>query len=122
MARDVKGKKGTKKMKRRKESFAIYIYRVLKYVHPNTGVSAKAMQIMNSFVLDLFERIATEASKLAHYNKRSTITSRDIQSTIRLLVPGELAMHACCEGNKAIVKNNLTWSSSYQKNQVGSLH
>merc|ERR1719222_872607 len=50
---------------------------------------------MNSFVNDLFERIAAEASKLAHYNKRSTITSREIQTAVRLLLPGELAKHAC---------------------------
>ena len=43
---------------------------VLKQVHPDTGVSSKAMSIMNSFVNDVFERIAAEASKLAHYNKR----------------------------------------------------
>ena len=43
---------------------------MLKQVHPDTGVSAKAMSIMNSFVNDLFERIGAEASKLAHYNKR----------------------------------------------------
>ena len=42
----------------------------MKQVHPDTGVSSKAMSIMNSFVNDLFERIAAEASKLAHYNKR----------------------------------------------------
>merc|ERR1712179_745466 len=65
-----KGGKG----KKRKESYAIYIYKVLKQVHPDTGVSSKAMSIMNSFVNDLFERIAAEASRLAHYNKRSTIT------------------------------------------------
>ena len=64
------------KSKKRKESYAIYIYKVLKQVHPDTGVSSKAMSIMNSFVNDLFERIAAEASRLAHYNKRSTITSR----------------------------------------------
>ena len=69
-----------KKNKRRKESYAIYIYKVLKQVHPDTGVSTKAMSILNSFVNDLFERIASEASKLAHYNKRSTITSQEIQS------------------------------------------
>jgi hypothetical protein len=33
------------------------------------------MSIMNSFVNDIFERIAAEASRLAHYNKRSTITA-----------------------------------------------
>ena len=62
-----------KKNKRRKESYAIYIYKVLKQVHPDTGVSSKAMSIMNSFVNDLFERIAAEASRLAHYNKLSLI-------------------------------------------------
>ena len=73
--------KGDKKRrKKRKESYAIYIYKVLKQVHPDTGVSSKAMSIMNSFVNDLFERIAAEASRLAHYNKRSTITSREIQT------------------------------------------
>ena len=69
-----KGDKKKKKL-RRKESYAIYIYKVLKQVHPDTGISSKAMSIMNSFVNDLFERIAAEASRLAHYNKRSTITS-----------------------------------------------
>ncbi|CAI9622529.1 unnamed protein product [Staurois parvus] len=58
----------------RKESYAIYVYKVLKQVHPDTGISSKAMSIMNSFVNDIFERIAGEASRLAHYNKRSTIT------------------------------------------------
>jgi histone H2B len=60
-----------KKIKRkRKESYAIYIYKVLKQVHPDTGVSSKAMSIMNSFCNDLFERIAAESSRLALYNKR----------------------------------------------------
>ncbi|CAI9548591.1 unnamed protein product, partial [Staurois parvus] len=68
-------KDGKKRRKTRKESYAIYVYKVLKQVHPDTGISSKAMSIMNSFVNDIFERIAGEASRLAHYNKRSTITS-----------------------------------------------
>ena len=98
--------KGDKKKKKgkRKESYAIYIYKVLKQVHPDTGVSSKAMSIMNSFVNDLFERIAAESSRLAHYNKRSTITSREIQTAVRLLLPGELAKHAVSEGTKAVTK------------------
>ncbi|XP_021706520.1 histone H2B-like [Aedes aegypti] len=99
----VKGDK-KKKKQRRKESYAIYIYKVLKQVHPDTGVSSKAMSIMNSFVNDIFERIAAEASRLAHYNKRSTITSREIQTAVRLLLPGELAKHAVSEGTKAVTK------------------
>ncbi|OTF82048.1 hypothetical protein BLA29_003979 [Euroglyphus maynei] len=96
--------KKNKNRRRRKESFSIYIYKVLKQVHPDTGVSSKAMSIMNSFVNDIFERIASEASRLSQYNKRSTITSREIQTAVRLLLPGELAKHAVSEGTKAVTK------------------
>ena len=99
----VKGDK-KKRKSRRKESYGIYIYKVLKQVHPDTGVSSKAMSIMNSFVNDIFERLSAEASRLAHYNKKSTITSREIQTAVRLLLPGELAKHAVSEGTKAVTK------------------
>ncbi|TRY77566.1 hypothetical protein DNTS_016676 [Danionella cerebrum] len=98
------GKGGKKRKRSRKESYAIYVYKVLKQVHPDTGISSKAMGIMNSFVNDIFERIAGEASRLAHYNKRSTISSREIQTAVRLLLPGELAKHAVSEGTKAVTK------------------
>jgi len=96
-------KKKTRTAKR-KESYGIYIYKVLRQVHPDTGISGKAMSIMNSFVNDVFERIATEASKLATYNKKSTITSREIQTSVRLILPGELSKHAVSEGTKAVTK------------------
>jgi histone H2B len=62
------------------------------------------MSIMNSFVNDIFERIAHEASKLAGYSKRSTISSREVQTAVRLILPGELAKHAVSEGTKAVTK------------------
>ncbi|CAF2310066.1 unnamed protein product [Rotaria sp. Silwood2] len=98
------GASGDKKVNRRKrkETYSIYIYKVLKQVHPDTGISSKAMSIMNSFVNDIFERIAAEASRLAQYNKRQTISSREIQTAVRLLLPGELAKHAVSEGTKAV--------------------
>ena len=96
---------------------------VLKQVHPDTGISNRAMSILNSFVNDIFERVATEASKLAAYNKKSTISSREIQTSyvftiqikrqgsitnsyhsVRLILPGELAKHAVSEGTKAVTK------------------
>lgn len=95
---------GKKRRKKRRESYAIYIYHVLKQVHPDVGVSSKAMSIMNSFVNDIFERIASEASRLAHQNKKATISSREIQTAVRLLLPGELAKHAVSEGTKAVTK------------------
>lgn len=101
-ARSIDGTK--KRIKKKKESYGIYIHKVLKQVHPDTGISSKAMSIMNSFVNDIFERIAAEASKLVTYNKRHTLSSREVQTAIRLLLPGELAKHAVSEGTKAVTK------------------
>ena len=98
------GRKPGQKVKKSKPTFKIYVYRVLKQVHPDTGISSKAMSIMNSMVGDVFEKIGAEASKLAKYNKKSTISSREIQTAVRLLLPGELAKHAVSEGTKAVTK------------------
>ena len=55
------GEKKKGKKKRRSESYSIYIYKVLKQVHPDTGISSKGMSIMNSFITDIFDKIANEA-------------------------------------------------------------
>jgi histone H2B len=117
---------------------------VLKQVHPDTGISNKAMAILNSFVNDIFERIATEASstfvmfmeyhlilnscaELAAYSKKSTISSREIQTSVRLILPGELAKHAISEGTKSVtlvysdlvVPAHLTTLASCRKFSAG---
>ncbi|KAG8941348.1 histone H2B [Tulasnella sp. 424] len=93
-----------KRKKVRKETYSSYIYKVLKQVHPDTGISNKAMAILNSFVNDIFERIAEESSRLASYSKKSTISSREIQTAVRLILPGELSKHAISEGTKSVTK------------------
>eukprot|EP01087_Luapelamoeba_hula_P001743 TRINITY_DN1153_c0_g1_i1.p1 TRINITY_DN1153_c0_g1~~TRINITY_DN1153_c0_g1_i1.p1 ORF type:complete len:179 (-),score=37.99 TRINITY_DN1153_c0_g1_i1:91-627(-) len=108
------GKGGNRK--KNYSSYSTFIYKVLKQVHPDTGISNKAMAIMNSFVNDIFERIATEAGRLARYNKRHTISSREVQTAVRLLLPGELAKHAVSEGTKAVTK----YQSSIGTSQTGS--
>ncbi|KAK4382013.1 Histone H2B [Sesamum angolense] len=81
------GDKKKKKAKKSVETYKIYILKVLKQVHPDIGISSKATGIMNSFINDIFEKLAQEASRLARYHKKPTITSREIQTAVRL-VPG----------------------------------
>ena len=52
---------------------------VLKQVHPDCSMSKRGMSTMNSFIRDIFERIAEEGRKLVKYNKKGTLTSREIQ-------------------------------------------
>ncbi len=96
---------GKKKKKASKsESYKVYLYKVLKQVHPDTGVSSKAMSILNSLMNDMFDKIATEAARLSRYSKKPTMTSREIQTAVRLVLPGELSKHAVSEGTKAVTK------------------
>ena len=96
---------GTKKRrKKRTESYSSYIYKVLKQVHPDTGISKRAMSIMNSFINDVFERLAFESGRLGRYNGKATLSSREVQTAVRLALPGELAKHAVSEGTKAVTK------------------
>ncbi|WJX20143.1 Histone H2B.3 [Trifolium repens] len=77
--------KKKKKHKKSVETYKIYIFKVLKQVHPDIGISSKAMGIMNSFINDIFEKLAQESSRLARYNKKPTITSREIQTAVRYI-------------------------------------
>ena len=97
---------GAKKKSNRKrvESYSSYIYKVLKQVHPETGISKKGMMVMNSFVNDIFDKVIGEAAKLVRYNKKATLSSREVQTAVRLSLPGELAKHAVSEGTKAVTK------------------
>ena len=84
-------KAGGAKKKKSHESYSTYIYRVLKQVHPDTGITKKGMSIMNSFINDIFERIALEASKLCSFSSGG---SSEVQTSVRLMLPGEHYEHA----------------------------
>nr|XP_012423929.1 PREDICTED: histone H2B-like [Odobenus rosmarus divergens] len=86
------------------DSFATYFARVLKHVHEGLSLSQEAVSIMDSFIKDIFERIAEEASRLARFTKRSTITTRVIQTAVRLVLPGEIGKHALSEAIKAVIR------------------
>ncbi|KAF5916164.1 hypothetical protein HPG69_010523, partial [Diceros bicornis minor] len=80
----VQKKDGKKRKRSRKESYSVYVYKVLK--------------------------------------QRSTITSREIQTAVRLLLPGELAKHAVSEGTKAVTKyTSSNWVCALEVIQKSNL-
>ncbi|GAB2274694.1 hypothetical protein Dimus_009464 [Dionaea muscipula] len=80
-----------------------YVHRVLEQVHPGMGVSAKAMAVMDNYMKDMFERLAEEAARLVDYSRRRTLTSREIQGAVKLVLPGELGKNAIAQGTKAVI-------------------
>lgn len=102
-----------KKKRRAKHqaSFNTYIYKVLKQVHPDVGISKKSMSVMNSLVKDIFSRLAEEAKTVNSMTRSSTLSSRSIQTAARLVLPGEVSKHAVSEGTKAVTKYSNSKSS-----------
>lgn len=99
-----KSKVQMKKKKRHTENYSYYIHKVLKEVYSDLEISSMAMEVMNGFVNDIFDRLASEAGRLAKYTKKSTVTCREIQASVRLVLPGELGRHAVSEGTKALTR------------------
>ncbi|KAK6272203.1 hypothetical protein POUND7_009286 [Theobroma cacao] len=97
-----KRKRGKRKEFDGNEAYKTYVFRILKQVHPGMAISSKAMSVINSLINDMFERIADEATKLSKYNERRTLSPREIQGAVRLVLPGELGKHAVAEGSKAV--------------------
>lgn len=73
-------------------------------MHGDKGISSNAMGILNSFMNDIFEKLAQEASRLARNHHKSTISSLDFQTAVRHVLPAELAKHAVLEGTKAVTR------------------
>lgn len=85
-------------------TYSSYIYRILKQVHSDTGISSKAMSVMNSFITDISERIIEECADLVRWHGKKTLSSSDIETTVNLMLPGDIASYAVNEGTKAVSK------------------
>ncbi|XP_056169461.1 histone H2B.2-like [Syzygium oleosum] len=107
---DQKARGGRRRWRRRRgvgegggeQQYKRYVFRVLKQVHPGLGISSAAMEVLNGYMNDMFERLAAEAVRLSSYAGIKTLSSRDIQGAVRLVLPGELGRHAIAEGAKAV--------------------
>ncbi|XP_044482106.1 late histone H2B.L4-like [Mangifera indica] len=97
-----KGKKRKRRSGGGSEKYKTYVFKVLKQVHPGMAISSKATTVVNNYMADMFERIADEAATLSKYNKRMTLSSREILGAVKVVLPGDLGKHAIAEGNKAV--------------------
>ena len=88
----------------KKESYKIYITKVLRQVHPELSLKQEAVDLLNDFCHDVFILIMDEANRLAKMSNKKTLDARDVQTAVSILFPAELSKHAISEGTKAVGK------------------
>jgi histone H2B len=95
--------------------YSNYIHKVLKQVNgPRDGdedgnditISRAGMIVMNDMMGDLFERLAVEAKQLRKVRRSKTITGKEMESAVRVILPGELAKWGTIAGTKAVMQFN----------------
>lgn len=101
-----KGSTGEKKQRRKKkhDNFKNFMYKVLKVIHPDLGLSGPAVSIVNSFILDMLDRLASEAAIALKVRKGQTLQPKDFKMACRFVLSGELVKHAIAEGGRAVIK------------------
>uniref|UniRef100_A0A8C3VNR2 Core Histone H2A/H2B/H3 domain-containing protein n=1 Tax=Catagonus wagneri TaxID=51154 RepID=A0A8C3VNR2_9CETA len=87
-----------------RRNYSLYVKRVLKEVVPQRSISSRTLDIINTMINDIFERISMEASNLMYFRNRCTLTPEDVQEAVYLLLPGKLAKHAVAFGSDAVYR------------------
>lgn len=96
-------KKRSSHTRRDTHSFDTYLYRVLKSVHGDIyNIKKSSLATLDDIIHNVLERVAREASGLLSTKHKATMTSREIQTAVRLVFRGELAKHAVAQGTKAV--------------------
>ena len=62
------------------------------------------MLTLNQIVGDKFDCIMKETRMLIVADKRSTVTSKDVETAVKLMIPGELGQNSVKAGRAALVK------------------
>ena len=90
----------------RRMDFKNSLYKVLKKIDIDGTISNKGMEVMNDMVIDMFQKIAGTAGDLAKKDGRNTMLGRDVLTAVRILLPGQLKLHAFYEGHHAYTRYN----------------
>ena len=96
------------------------IYKVLAQVHPDYGMSGQAMKSMIGLTGGVAQWIVQQAVDLCHADNKKTLSSREVQTAVRLCFPGELAKHGVSEGVKAVTKFLDSKGNTKGKKQSGA--
>lgn len=88
-------------IKKKNHFFETYISKVLKQINNHNGITSNAKQQLNSFLCIFLKHIVSIISELTLSAKKKTITIKEIENALKIVLFGELLNCCCQEGNKA---------------------
>jgi len=83
-------------------SYGRYLKQVLRQTDGSMTLSKESILVLDSMMDDIFNRISNQASQLVYARRKKTLTDRDMDFAVKLIVPGDLGDHSMREGYRAV--------------------
>ena len=106
MSQTKKKKSTTHSLPKGHIDFRIFIYKVLKQIHPDMNISQVAKNELNGWLFYIGQALAKKAVDLSCEKRIQTVTPIIFELAVKLVFPNELAKHGVSEGIKAFTKLN----------------
>jgi len=88
---------------KKRHSYGPYLKRMVPLLNcPEMKISTDSVQVLDSMMDDIFDRIAKQAAHFADSCNKKTLTPRNIEFATKLIIPGELGTNAVKSGQAAI--------------------
>ena len=81
--------------------FETYISKVLKQISPSNGITSNAKQQLNSFLCILLKFISSKVLFLTTLAKKKTISIKEVENALKIILDDELLSMALKEGSKS---------------------
>ena len=94
----------SKKNKKKFRYYDSYISKVLKDISPDNGITSNAKNQLNSVLITLSRIITNYAENLTEFSGKKTLSIKEIEGAVSILLDSELQECAINEGNKAVNK------------------
>lgn len=113
--------KVTKKKKAVYTSYRVFVHRILKAEHPNIGVGGPALTVLDKAVQYLIKMLMYHADVARRQEGVKTITSRHVQTAVRLWFPGEMAKRAVTAGTKILARYTTYMTRKEKESEKASI-
>ncbi|CAL5979460.1 Histone_H2B [Hexamita inflata] len=90
--------------RRAKPSYQNYIYKVFRLIGPELRISKKSIEVMNSFMFDMFERMSERAFLMVKTRKRSTLGESEIEAAAKLILGQDIFKECDDKYKKALLR------------------
>jgi histone H2B len=98
-------------------NFYLYLKKIIKDRNSQARVKTDVLKNLNDIIISFIDNVAHKVVLLIEHSRHRTITSRDIQTYVRLFFPGELRKQAISQGTIAVTKFTASLESAKQKKQ-----